>query len=312
MNFNFSTQSLLFCLFGCVIVTVLLLDLGIFQKKDTPPSYKSSLAQLAMWFLMALSFGAVLFYYEGPEVASQFVTGYLMEWSLSADNIFVFILILSFFSIPEKNHSRVLFWGIIGAIIFRGVFILAGSTLVQHFSWILYLFGILLVYTGIKMLGQHKQEEAEYNPEKNQIYKFLTRNFNFSEDVKASQFIVIEDGKRLFTPLMLVVCLIAATDVMFAIDSIPAVFAISQNKLVIYSSNVFAVMGLRSLFYILNTVISKFRFLPIGISLILIFIGVKMLIEYFHIHVNSFWSLSVIVVFLGGSMLLSQIIKEKS
>ena len=300
-----SEQSLL-AGFGVLLIFIILLDLGLFQKRNHTPTFKNTLLQTGFWFIMAIAFGSILWLIKGHESGAQFFSGYLMEWSLSADNIFVFILILKYFQMPQSSHQRILFWGIIGAIIFRGIFIGLGSALVAQFHWILYIFGAILIYTGVKIFFENEKDGDEnYSPEKNIIYRWLKKYLPFSDDVKATSFSIIKNDKKFYTPLFLVIWIIATTDVVFAIDSIPAVFSITQNKLIIYSSNVFAVMGLRSMFFLLSNIIKRFAYLQQGISLILIFIGVKMLLEIFNIHIPTYLSLLIIVVGLGGSVLFS-------
>ena len=305
-----NTHRLLYAAFGLMLLLVLIFDLGVFQKKQHTPSFKNTLLQIGFWFLMACFFGAVLWRYDGHETALQFFSGYLMEWSLSADNIFVFILILKFFQMPQSSHQRILFWGIIGAIIFRGIFIGLGSALVAQFHWLLYIFSAILIYTGIKIFFE-TDEEKNYSPDKNIIYKWLKKYLPFSDDVSHTAFSIKQNNQRIFTPLFLVVCIIATTDVVFAIDSIPAVFSITQNKLVIYSSNIFAVMGLRAMFFLLSSIIQRFAYLQQGISFILVFIGAKMLLEIFKIHLPSSLSLAIIIATLGGSIFISTLTEKK-
>jgi tellurite resistance protein TerC len=303
---NINLQYLLYGLFAVVLLVFLAIDIFIVQQKAKAPSYSSSLKQTGLWFAIAMLFAFVIYYFEGQEKAVKFVSAYLMEWSLSTDNIFVFILILNFFKIKETNYQKILFWGILGAIVFRGIFIGLGTELVDRFHFILYIFGVILIYTGIKMyLEAANTDDEDYNPNDNIVYKWLTKNFRFTNDINLNTYWVFENGKRIFTPLFLVVCLIATTDVVFAIDSIPAVLSISQDKLIVYSSNVFAVMGLRAMFFMLSTIIKKFYYLQHGISFILVFIGIKMLAEMFNFHIGATVSLFVIIGLLAGSMLYS-------
>jgi tellurite resistance protein TerC len=305
-NIFTAPASNLTIVFAVVLLIIVLLDLSLFQKRNHTPTFKNTLLQTGFWFVMAALFGAFLWVTKGHETGAQFFSGYLMEWSLSADNIFVFILILKYFQMPQSSHQRILFWGIIGAIIFRGIFIGLGSALVGQFHWILYIFGVILIYTGAKIFFEKEDDgDDNYSPEKNVIYRWLKKYLPFSDDVKATSFSIVEYDKKFYTPLFLVIWIIATTDVVFAIDSIPAVFSITQNKLIIYSSNVFAVMGLRSMFFLLSNIIKRFAYLQQGISLILIFIGVKMLLEIFNIHIPTYLSLLIIVVGLGGSVLFS-------
>ncbi|MFM2225555.1 MAG: hypothetical protein RJA07_1757 [Bacteroidota bacterium] len=312
-------ETNLYIAFGIVMLVVIIFDIGLFQKKQHTPTFKNTLLQTSFWFAIACMFGAALWLIKGHETGAQFFSGYLMEWSLSADNIFVFILLLNFFQMPETSHQRVLFWGIIGAIIFRIIFISLGSTLVANFHWILYIFGAILIYTGVKIFFE-KSDEGEddgFKPEQNFMYKFMKKYLPFSDDVSATQMWLKQNNKRIYTPLFFVICMIATTDVLFAIDSIPAVFSITQNKLVIFSSNIFAVMGLRSMFFLLSNIIKRFDYLQQGISFILIFIGLKMMLELFndlklfHFEIPTALSLAIIVAVLGGSILVSLIKENK-
>jgi tellurite resistance protein TerC len=232
-----------------------------------------------------------------------------MEYSLSADNLFVFIIILSYFKVSEQYYHKVLFYGIIGAVIFRVIFILLGIVIVQEFHWMLYIFGGILVYTGVKMLLAG--EENEFKPEKNIVYKFLRRYLNFLDHEADGNFSIVQNGKRYFSILFLVITIIASTDLVFALDSIPAVFAISQDRLVIITSNIFAVMGLRAMFFLLSHAANKFTYLQEGISIVLIFIGVKMLIEIFHLHISTEWSLIVIASVLFVAVMISVLFEKK-
>jgi tellurite resistance protein TerC len=313
-------ETNLYIAFGIVMLVVIIFDLGLFQKKQHIPTFKNTLIQTGFWFMIACLFGIALWKIKGQETGSQFFSGYLMEWSLSADNIFVFILLLKFFQMPETSHQRVLFWGIIGAIVFRIIFISLGSTLVTNFHWILYIFGAILIYTGVKIFlenGDDDEEEESFKPEQNFMYKFMKKYLPFSDNVNETSMWVYENGKRFYTPLFFVICMIATTDVLFSIDSIPAVFSITQDKLVIFSSNIFAVMGLRSMFFLLSNIVKRFDYLQQGISFILIFIGIKMMLElfsdlnWFHVHISTSLSLAIIVIVLGGSILLS-LAKENS
>ena len=264
---------------------------------------KKAFYQTSFWIGLALAFFVFLLYQESQKTAIEYISAYLMEWSLSIDNIFVFILIFSFFKIHKEYYGRVLLLGILGAIIFRVIFITIGIALVTSFSWILYIFGAFLVYTGAKMF--FVEQHAEFDPEKNKVYLFLQRILPITNEESHGKFTKQIGGKKHFTMLFVVVILVATTDIVFALDSIPAVFAISTNKMVIYTSNIFAVLGLRSLFFLLRGAVSKFDYLQQGIAIVLVFIGTKMLIEYFDIHLPVYISLSVIVLCLAGSIIFS-------
>jgi tellurite resistance protein TerC len=264
---------------------------------------RQALFQTIFWVGLALAFFVFLWFEDGKIIALEYISSYLMEWGLSIDNIFVFILIFSFFNIPERHANRVLLLGILIAIVLRVIFITIGIALIHRFYWILYLFGAFLVYTGFKMFVINTEEE--FNPEENAVYKFLKKVLPLSHDNSSGKFTQIINGKTHYTMLFVVVIMLAATDIVFALDSIPAVFSITQNKLVVYTSNIFAVLGLRSLFFLLRSAVEKFKYLKEGIAIVLIFIGLKMLISFFEIHVHIGISLLVIVLCLGGSILFS-------
>lgn len=306
---NLSPEQWLFGLFGAIVLVFLIIDLVILQKNPHKVSFKSALWQTLFWFGLAMTFAVLIYFFHDKELAFQFVSAYLMEESLSVDNMFVFILILTYFKVPEQYYHRVLFFGVFGAIVFRGIFIVAGSLLIKEFHWILYLFGALLILTGLKMLFTNKA--AEFNPDKNWVYKFLTKHLRFTKQETEGKFYIFDQGKIYFTQLFLVVALIETTDILFAIDSIPAVFAISQNQFVIYTSNIFAVMGLRALFFLLSGMLDRFHFLQQGISFILMFIGVKMMMEIVDYKMPTQYSLAVIVMMLASSIVLSLVLPDK-
>lgn len=244
-------------------------------------------------------------------MALEYLSAYLMEWSLSIDNIFVFILIFTFFKIHPDHYARALLIGILMAIVFRIIFITVGVALVENFHWVLYIFGFILLITGVKIFST--KEAHDYNPAHNPVYKFINRFFPIIHEDISGKLVVKRNGKRFYTNMFVVILMLATTDIVFALDSIPAVFAISQERLVIYTSNIFAVLGLRSLFFLLKGAVTKFQYLQQGIAIVLIFIGLKMLVEYFNIHVPIYISLMMIVVCLGGSVVYSiQIAKSKS
>ncbi|MEO6167544.1 MAG: TerC/Alx family metal homeostasis membrane protein [Chitinophagales bacterium] len=298
---QFGDTDVLYVIFGIVVLLFLVLDIGFLQRSDKPMSVKSALIQTTGWVSTALAYGYLVYHFHGAEKGLQYVSAYLMEYSLSADNLFVFILILSYFKISDKYYHKVLFYGIIGAVIFRVIFIFLGILIVEQFHWVLYIFGAVLVYTGISML--RSQGENEFNPEKNIMYKLLRRYLPLIDNEGEGDFTTRINGKKYYTILFLVIMVIASTDLVFALDSIPAVFAISQDRLVIITSNIFAVMGLRAMFFLLKGMANKFDYLQEGISIVLIFIGMKMLLEIFHINIATHWSLAVI-----GSILLISIV----
>jgi tellurite resistance protein TerC len=297
-----------YLIFFIVLVLAVIFDLGLLSKKGKAVSMKQAFSQTLFWVILGLSFCVFMWFEDGQEASLEFISAYLMEWGLSIDNIFVFILIFAYFKIPSKYINRVLLLGILLAIILRVVFITIGISLVARFHWVLYIFGALLVYTGAKMF--FVDSEAEFDPEQNTVYKILNKVLPISHDHTSGKFTKIINGKKHYTFLFVVMIMLAATDLVFAFDSIPAVFAITQNKMVIYTSNIFAVLGLRSLFFLLKNSFDKFKYLKEGIAIILVFIGAKMLIEYFGIKLHIAISLSVIVLCLGGAVLFS-IYKKK-
>ena len=298
-----SNTELSYLVFGLVLVLAVVLDLGLLSKRSKNITIKKALVQTFFWIGLALAYGVFVWYTEGKITAIEYISAYLMEWSLSIDNIFVFILIFSFFGIHKEYYGRVLLLGILMAIVFRIIFIAIGIALVSNFGWILYIFGAFLVFTGLKMF--FVEQDDEFDPSKNKVYVLLQKILPITHQDAGGKFTKKINGKRYFTMLFVVIILLASTDIVFALDSIPAVFAITQNKMVIYTSNIFAVLGLRSLFFLLRGAVSKFDYLQQGIAIVLVFIGVKMLIEYFDIHISTLISLGVIIFCLTGSIVFS-------
>ncbi|MFZ9300137.1 MAG: TerC/Alx family metal homeostasis membrane protein [Chitinophagaceae bacterium] len=299
--------------FGIVLVLALIFDLGLLSKKNQAISIKKALWQTLFWVGLSIAFCIFLWIEKTPLVATKFFTAYLMEWSLSVDNIFVFILIFSFFKVEETDAGRALLIGILLAIVFRIIFIAIGIELIERFHWILYVFGLFLVYTGFKLFA--KKEEAEFDPANTGIYKFMKKYLRLSEVEPKGRYFITLHEKTYFTILAVVVIMLAAVDIAFALDSIPTVVSLvrdngrspftSDDILVIYSSNIFAILGLRSLFFLLRGAVDKFDFLQQGIAIVLIFIGVKMLLEIFHIKIHIGVSLAVIIACITGSIFYS-------
>lgn len=290
-NFELNDETFLYSVFTTIISVFLLLDLGIFNKKAHKISTKSALYQSIFWVLVSTVFG-FLVYKMGPfeveengklisvsglDASVEYFSAYLTEYALSVDNIFVILLILKYFKVKEQYFHKVLFWGILGAVFFRGLFIFVGAILIHHFHWILYIFGVFLIYSGIKIYFDDGDEKID--PEKNPILRFCRKYLPITKDEMGGKFVTRENGKLMFTPLFLVIVLIETTDLIFAVDSIPAAFAITTNEFIIYTSNIFAVMGLRAMFFLLSGIIDKFYLLQKGLSVILFFIGAKMLLE---------------------------------
>ena len=298
-----TTEQITFLTFGILLVLALAFDLGLLSKKTSHVTIKKALWQTAFWVSLAMIFFGFLWFQNGHEIALKYVSAYLMEWSLSIDNIFVFILIFGFFKVKEKFYARVLLIGILLAIFFRMIFISIGIGLVAQFHWILYIFGAILVYTGISMFRAKHDEEADL--ENNRVYKLLKRVLPLTTDDGDGKWKIMVNGKKFYTSLFVVVVMLATTDIVFALDSIPAVFAISPEPLVVYTSNIFAVLGLRSLFFLLKGASNKFAHLQQGIAIVLIFIGAKMLAEYFEIEIPVYISLLVIVTCIVASIIYS-------
>ncbi len=298
-----TSDQISYLVFGIVIVIAVSFDLGLLSKSSTTISIKKALWQTLFWVALAFGFFVFVWFEKGQVHALEYISAYLMEWSLSIDNIFVFILIFTFFGIRKNHYARALMIGILMAIIFRIIFITVGVWLVNQFYWVLYLFGIFLVFTGIRIFTV--RQEDDFDPSRNPVYNFLNRFLPIINDDVEGKFIVRRNGKKFYTNMFMVIILLATTDIVFALDSIPAVFAISQDKLVIYTSNIFAVLGLRSLFFLLKGAVNKFQYLQQGIAIVLIFIGLKMLAEIVNIHVQIYISLLVIIICLVGSILYS-------
>lgn len=298
-----------YLIFGAALILALIFDLGLLSKKGSVVTMKKALFQTFFWVVLAMAFGVFIYVYDGQQLALEYLSAYLMEWSLSIDNIFVFILIFSFLAIREEFFGRVLLVGILLAVFFRIIFITAGIELVSRFTWLLYLFGAVLIYTGLSMFFAKKEQTA--NVEKNKVYRFLKRFLPLIPEDGNGKLTIRRDGKRYYTTIFVVIVLLASTDIVFALDSIPAVFGITQDRLVIYTSNIFAVLGLRSLFFLLRGAVDKFRFLPKGIATVLVFVGLKMMSELIHIKVSTVISLIVIITCIGTSILFSVVFKKK-
>ena len=314
-----TVDQITYLTFGVVLLGALVLDLGLMSKKNASVSMKKALWQTIFWVGLSVAFCVFLFFEKTPMVATKFFTAYLMEWSLSIDNIFVFILIFTYFRVKETDAGRALLIGILLAIVFRIIFIAVGIELIDRFHWILYVFGFFLLYTGYHLFV--KKDEAEFDPGETKIYKIINKFFRVTTVEPEGRYFLNHHGKFYFTSLAVVVLMLAAVDIAFALDSIPTVVSLvrenakaqftSDDILVIYSSNIFALLGLRSLFFLLKGAVDKFDYLQQGIAVVLIFIGVKMLIEFFGIHINILVSLGVIIACLSGAVLYSTRVNRK-
>ncbi len=304
-----SPQNFLWIVFGIFTVGFLVFDLGYLNRKAHKVSFKSALLQSLFWVISALIFAGLIFWKLSSTAGTEFLSAYVTEKMLSVDNLFVILLIFSFFNLEEKYHHKVLFWGILGAVVFRGVFIIGGSLIISQFHWVLYIFGAILIFTGIKLLKDKKEEHVDFH--KNKIVRLARKYLPFTTNHHNGKFLVRENGKLHFTILFLIVLLVESTDIIFAVDSIPAAFAISKNSFIVFTSNIFAVMGLRAMFFLLEGVLHKFHHLQKGLAFILLFIGVKMLLGIFHLHLSSLVSFVVIMLALGLSLILSVLFPKK-
>lgn len=287
--------------FNGFVLAMLALDLGVFHRKAHTISLKEALIWSVVWITLAMLFNAGLYFLQGPDPALQFFTGYLIEKSLSVDNIFVIVLIFTSFKVPPASQHRVLFWGILGALIMRGILIAVGVVLLEAFHWIIYVFGAFLVFTGIRM-ALHK--EVEVHPERNPLLKLVRRVFPVTADYDHDRLMVRQAGRWMATPLLLVLFVVESTDLIFAVDSIPAVLAVSRDPFIVYTSNVFAILGLRSLYFVFANIVDKFYYLKLGLSVILTYVGVKMLLADVY-PIPTALSLGVIALVLAIAVLAS-------
>jgi len=290
--------------FSALILFMLSLDLGLFNRKSHTIQYREAAIWSAIWVTLAATFAGVVFWSQGHQRGLEFVTGYLIELSLSVDNLFVFILIFSYFKVPARYQHRVLFWGLLGALVFRLTMIFLGATLITHFHWILYVFGAFLVYTGLSMF---REEDKEIQPEQNPLVRLVTRYVRITRNYHEEKFFTQINGKRVGTLLLLVLIIVEVTDIVFAVDSIPAIFAVTTNAFIVYTSNVFAILGLRSMYFLIAGVLEKFHYLRMGLATVLTFIGVKMLIVIGHIEIPIWISLVVVLCVLTISIVASVI-----
>jgi tellurite resistance protein TerC len=287
---------------------MLALDLGVFHKHTHIVPVKEAIVWSVVWISLALLFNLFVFFEFGKTRALEFLTGYVIEYSLSVDNIFVFILIFSYFAVNNQYQHKILFWGILGALIMRGVFIFTGIALINRFQWIVIIFGGFLVLTGVKMLFQ---KEAEVDPEKNPVVKFFRKFLPVTKSLHGDK-LFFRQGRKLYaTPLFLVLLIIESSDLIFAVDSIPAILAISKNTFIVYTSNIFAILGLRSLYFAIAGIMGYFRYLKVGLAFVLTFVGMKMLASYFHFEIPILLSLGIIISILMASILSSVFIKRE-
>ncbi len=294
--------------FNVFVLAMLALDLGVFHRKAHVVSLKESLTWTGVWIGLALIFNALIWHHYGSTKAVQFFTGYVIEKSLSVDNVFVFALLFSYFAVPPLYQHKVLFWGILGALVMRAIMIAAGAVLIAKFAWIIYVFGAFLILTGIKMIVKR---EEEIHPERNPVVRWFKKLMPVTPDYRGDNFFVRENGIRMATPLFVVLLLVEISDLIFAVDSIPAIFAVTTDPFIVYTSNVFAILGLRSLYFALAGVMDKFHYLKIGLGVVLTFVGVKMLLAHTAWKIDTLVALSVIVLILAASVVLSLLRPKK-
>lgn len=298
---------LFWILFNLFVVVMLALDLGVFNRRAHAVGFREALAWSAMWIVLALSFAVVVFFWHGKKESLEFVTGYVIELSLSIDNLFVFLVLFRYFHVPTQYQHKVLFWGILGALVMRGIFIVAGVGLIRRFEWITYFFGVVLLYSGLKLM---RQGERQVSPDKNPVLRLFRRWMPVTEEYHGGQFWIRRE--RLYaTPLLIVLLMVETTDVLFAVDSIPAILAITLNAFIVYTSNVFAILGLRSMYFALAGVMELFEYLHYGLSVVLMFIGIKMLISHYY-RIPTGIALGVVVAVLGIAILLSVAIPKRA
>jgi tellurite resistance protein TerC len=294
--------------FIAFVLIAVALDLGVFHRKAHKISIKESLAWSMVWITLAIAFGLWILYGYGRQHALEFFTGYIIEKSLSVDNLFVFLVIFRVFAVKEEYQHNVLAYGIVGALLMRGIMIVAGAALVERFEWVMYLFGAFIIYAGLHML---LAREAESHPENNFLVRYVSKHIRLTRDYREDRFFVRENGKRFATPLFLVLLVVEITDVTFAVDSIPAIFGITRDPFIVFTSNVFAILGLRALYFLLAGVLDKFAYLKIALALVLIFIGGKMIVEPW-LHISVGVSLGVVMGMLAIAVIASLLSKPKN
>lgn len=297
---------MLWVVFGIAVTAMLALDLGVFHRRAHVVGFREALGWSAAWFTLAFLFMWVVYFWRGSEDALAFLAGYLVEWSLSADNIFVFLMIFSYFRVPAEYQHKVLFWGILGAIVMRAIMITAGVVLIHRIEWIVYVFGAFLVVTGIRMATQRMED---IHPERNPVLKLVRRLFPVTKRYQGSRFVVRRMGRLAVTPLFVVLTVVESTDLVFAIDSVPAVLAISADLFIVITSNIFAILGLRSLYFVVAGMMSLFRYLKYGLSLILVFVGFKMIASQF-LHIPVALALGAVATILLASIAASLLLPK--
>jgi tellurite resistance protein TerC len=294
--------------FNVFVLIAIIVDLGVFHRRPHKISLREALLWSIVWIALAVGFGFMVLHYYGRQPALEFYTGYLIEKALSVDNLFIFLVVFRAFSVEPRYQHRVLAWGILGALVMRGVMIAAGAALIERFSWILYVFGAFIIYAGAHMLFA---KEAESHPEKNVIVRYASHHLPMTRGYREEKFFIRESGRLLATPLFLVLLIVEIADVTFALDSIPAIFGITRDPFIVYTSNVFAILGLRALYFLLAGVLDRFTYLKIGLAIVLMFVGVKMIIEPW-VHIPVGVSLGVVVAMLALTMGISLLAKPRT
>ena len=301
------SEELMWVFFGIAVIVLLALDLFCFNRKNEIPSFAHTLWVCVAYIGAGLLFGVFVWYEKGGDAAMDYYTGFLIEKSLSMDNIFVMSIIFSSVGVPRIYQHRVLFWGILGAVVMRALMISVGAAIISEFHWVLYIFSVFLIYTGAKMMkhGEEDEENKEENIKNSKIYKTVEKYFPVTHEIDGAHFITKKDGKKFITPLLFALIIIELMDVVFAIDSIPAIFGITQDVFIVYTSNIFAILGLRALYFLLEAAVHRFVYLKSALAIVLIFIGVKILLPVFGVHLESWHSLTVTFGLLFGSIFLS-------
>lgn len=296
-------------IFNAVILVLVFLDLAVLNREGRVISFRQALVSSAIWIALALAFAVVIHQWMGAGKSLEFITGYLVEEALSVDNLFVFILLFSYFKVPPEQERTVLFWGIMGALIMRGVFIVAGVALVNRFHWLLYAFGAFLIYTGYGLMREGDEEQVD--PSKNFVLRMARRFLPVTTEYEGKKFFTLKEGRKYATPLFIVLLVVETTDILFATDSIPAILAISRDSFIVYTSNVFAILGLRSMFFALSGMMKLFHYLNYGLAVVLMFIGAKMIAGMYY-HIPTWIALVVIAVVLAISVLASVLFPKKA
>jgi tellurite resistance protein TerC len=302
-----SARTLLWVIFGAIVVVMMALDLGVFHRRKHEVKFKEAALWSVVWILLALGFAGIIAHERGAGSALEFLTGYIIEESLSVDNLFVFLLIFSYFAVPSPYQHSVLFWGIMGAMVLRAIFIVAGVALIEQFEWVIYVFGAILIVSGVKM-GLEK--EKEIHPEQNPVLRLFRKLMPVTNEYEGGKFFVRRNGRMFATPLLLVLLVVETTDLIFAVDSIPAVLAITRDQFIVYTSNIFAVLGLRSLYFALKGVMDLFHHLHYGLSAILVFVGAKMILSHY-VRIPIGIALGAVAAILVVSVAASLIWPEK-